>query len=92
MKTYYVMMSGGSFQDRYEVKIKAKSPEEASSIAYAQERYTTCGVREAYHVPDIKEIKYMKKCRKQGWKWTEIAWHMQMSTPTVKKYCKRRIK
>lgn len=89
MKTYYVMVSGGSFQDRYEVKVKAKSAAEASSIAYQQERYGVCGVREAYHVPDKSDIRIIKSMRKHGAKWTEIAWHLQMSTATVKKYHKK---
>ena len=91
MKTYYVMVSGGSFKDRYEVKVKASSPEAATKIAYEQERYGVCGIREAYHVPDKKEIRIIKRCRKQGFKWTEIAWHLGISVPTVKKYFKRKV-
>ena len=90
MKTYYVMVSGGSFKDRYEVKVKAKDVSEATRIAYEQERYGVCGVREAYHVPDKSDIRTIKSMRKHGAKWSEIAWHLSISVPTVKKYWRKK--
>lgn len=89
MRTYYVMVSGGSFKDRYEVKVQAKTATEAISIAVAQERYPSCGCRPARPDVDRATHKGIRRDRRNGWKWSELAWHYGLSVPTVKKYYKK---
>jgi hypothetical protein len=86
LKTWYVPYGHG--QDRDVIRVKACTAESAQHLAYLQVGPINGAAQPAKPVITTNMIRTIKSMRKHNAKWSEIAWHLSISVPTVKKYFK----